>query len=140
MLFISPNIKIPVSECQFTFARSGGPGGQNVNKVNSKAIMRWSVAASPSLPAAVRSRFLARYAKRITGEGELILTSQKYRDQNRNIDDCLEKLKAMIVAVAVAPTPRRPTKPTFAAKLRRRQSKYEHSKKKQQRRAPLTEE
>ena len=92
------------------------------------------------MPWAVRARFLTKYANRITVEGELVLSSQKYRDQNRNIDDCLEKLKTMIEAVAVAPIQRRPTKPTLGSKHRLRQSKQEHSKKKQQRRIPTTED
>src|SRR5271170_1923369 len=114
-LFVTPQLRIPLDEFSFTFARSGGPGGQNVNKVNSKAVMRWPVATSTSLPDAVRYRFMAKYAARITADGELVLTSQKYRDQSRNIDDCLEKLTAMITSVAVAPVPRKSTKPTKAS-------------------------
>jgi ribosome-associated protein len=136
MLYFSPKIKIPVNECQFSFARSSGPGGQNVNKVNSKAILRWVVTVSHSLPEDVKARFLAKYARRISKDGDLILSSQKYRDQNRNIDDCLQKLTAMITSVAVMAAPRKATKPSRTAKLRRLQSKREHSVKKQQRRAP----
>ncbi len=129
-------MRIPVDEIAFTFARSGGPGGQNVNKVNSKAILRWSVTASPSLPEDVRTRFLTKYANRLTSDGDLILTSQKYRDQSRNVDDCLEKLNDMLASVAKRPTPRRPTKPTYASELRRTQAKREHSAKKKKRRPP----
>ncbi len=71
---------------------SGGPGGQNVNKVNSKAIMRWFVGTSRRLPGDVRARFMGKYANRINEDGELILVSQKYRDQSRNIEECFDKL------------------------------------------------
>ncbi len=136
MLSITSRIQIPLNEFEFTFARSGGPGGQNVNKVNSKAILRWSILTSPSLPYDVRARFLTKFANRITSEGDLILTSQTYRDQNRNMDNCLEKLQDMIMAVAYSPIPRRPTKPTQASKVRRTKVKQQHSKKKLQRRRP----
>lgn len=136
MLVITPSIQIPREELEFTFARSSGPGGQNVNKVNSKALLRWPVVATPSLPDEVRTRFLAKYANRLTSEGDLILTSQKYRDQGRNIDDCLEKLREMIAAVVARPTVRRPTKPSRGSQRRRTADKRENSQKKQQRRPP----
>lgn len=140
ILSVNPNIQIPLSELQFSFARSGGPGGQNVNKVNSKAILRWSILTSPSLPQAVRARFLAKFANRLTAEGVLILVSQRHRDQTSNSEDCLEKLKEMILSVAEPPIPRRPTKPTFGSKQRRVETKKGNSLKKQRRRAPGVED
>ncbi len=132
-------IEIPREELDVTFARSSGPGGQNVNKVNSKVLMRWSPATSGSLPEAVRTRFLSKFASRLTATGDLVLTSQKYRDQHRNIDDCLSKLDQMIAAVALPPTPRRPTKPTRATLRRRAEAKSAQSNKKEQRRQPQIE-
>jgi ribosome-associated protein len=138
-LVIGPNFAIPLGEFEFTYARSSGPGGQNVNKVNSKALLRWPVVSSPSLPAGVRERFLDKYGSRLTQDGDLILTSQKYRDQLRNVDDCLAKLQAMLLSVISPPTPRRPTKPSRAARQRRVVAKREHSQKKQQRRPPAVD-
>lgn len=140
MLIVSPNITIPDGELQFSFARSGGPGGQNVNKVESKAVLRWAVAASPSLPFEVRGRFLSKFASRLTTEGEIIITSQKYRDQPQNIQDCLDKLREMIVSAMHKPKARRPTKPTKGSKRRRLKAKREHSLKKQYRRGPGSSE
>jgi ribosome-associated protein len=135
-LTLSSGQEIPQSEFEFTFARSGGPGGQNVNKVNSKAVLHWDVVSSPNLPEHVKSRFLAKYASRLTLEGVLVLTSQKHRDQITNVDECLEKLKEMLESVINPPTPRRPTRVSKAAKIRRTEAKREIGKKKQQRRSP----
>jgi ribosome-associated protein len=108
--------------------------------VSSKATLRWQVVASPSLPESVKARFMAKYANRLTIDGELVLSSQRYRDQTRNTDDCLEKLRQMLVAVATPPKRRRPTKPTLASKERRTETKRLQSKKKQQRRAPASDD
>lgn len=134
MLVVAPHIQIPPAEFEFTYARSSGPGGQNVNKVNSKAVLRWQVTKSPSLPEAVRARFLAKYGSRLTGDGDLLITSERYRDQPRNIDDCLEKLREMLLSVAVAPKKRKKTKPSRASKERRLDSKKRDSTKKRNRR------
>lgn len=131
---LDPGISIPDSEFQFTFVRSSGPGGQNVNKVNTKAMLRWPFTASPSLSGAVRARFLARYSSRLTIAGELIITSQRFRDQGKNRDDCLEKLREMLAAIAVAPIRRRKTKPSRGSVERRLTQKRQISGRKQQRR------
>ncbi len=136
MLSISDKIQIPDEELELTFSRSGGPGGQNVNKVSSKARLRFSVTNSPNLPDDVRERFLNTYSSRITTEGELILTSQIYRDQLRNAEECLEKLRGMIVSVLSPPRPRRATRPTKASVVRRTTSKRQVGQKKQNRRTP----
>ncbi len=140
MVNISADIEIPNDELDFSFARSSGPGGQNVNKVNSKAILRWTPMSNNSLPGPVQARFLQRYANRLTTDGELILTSQKYRDQGRNIEDCLEKLREMILNVLTPPTPRRATKPSLGSKIRRSEAKTQHSERKQQRRRPSSDD
>jgi len=120
---IDHRLSVPEEELDWSFVRSGGPGGQNVNKVASKAVLRWDVAGSPSLPADVKTRLLAQRANRITGDGVLVLTAQRYRDQERNRQDCLEKLRAMILQAAATPKKRRPTRPTRGSKERRIQAK-----------------
>ena len=134
MLIVDDKLRIPLSELNFTFSRSGGPGGQNVNKVASKATLRWAVAKSPALPPAVRQRFEQRFASRLTVEGEILITSQRYRDQGRNIADCLEKLRGMLAEVARPPKTRRPTKPSKASRQRRLTGKRKQSDKKSLRR------
>lgn len=140
MLFINDRIQIPDSEFQLAYARSGGPGGQNVNKVSSKAIMNWDVTRTTSLPEDIRERFLTRYSRRVTKEGLLQITSQRYRDQSRNVEDCRTKLMDLILSVAVAPIQRKASKPSKGAKQRRLNDKRERSDRKQSRRRPTTGE
>jgi len=139
MLIVNSRLKIPLREFRFTFARSSGPGGQNVNKLNTKALLRWPVVASPSLPEAVRRRLLARHGRKVTAEGDLLITSQRFRDAGRNVADCLEKLRTMLAEAAVVPKHRRPTRPTKASKRRRLENKRRQSQKKQQRRSDFAE-
>jgi len=140
MLVVTSKIQIPLRELHFTFVRSSGPGGQNVNKVNTKATMRWAVVGSPSLPEAVRGRFLSKYGRRITKEGDILVTSQRFRDRGRNVADCLAKLRDMVAEVATAPKRRRPTAPGRAAKARRRKEKEAVSRRKQMRRKPASDD
>ena len=140
MLVVDSRISIPLRELTFQFAKSSGPGGQHVNKTSSKALLRWNVVGSPSIPESVRTRFLARYGTRVTKEGELVLTSQRFRDQGRNCADCLEKLRAMLVAVARPPRPRRKTKPTAASRERRLTDKKRRSDKKRTRRGSFDDD
>jgi ribosome-associated protein len=133
---VNSRISITRDELTFSFVRSSGPGGQNVNKVASKAVLRWAVARSSSIPAAVRDRFLARYARRINDRGELVLTSQRYRDQARNIEDCLAKLVELVLTVAAPPSVRRKSLPPARAKESRLRQKRAIAEKKQRRRPP----
>ena len=136
MLEVNHRIRIPESEFTFAFSRSGGPGGQNVNKVSSKAQLSWDVTQSPSVPDDIRERFLLRYKRRITKEGTLLITSQRYRDQGRNTQDCMNKLVELLLSVAVLPTKRKATAPSRGAKQRRLKDKQVRSDKKQARQRP----
>jgi len=139
MLEINDRIQIPDGELHWSFARSGGPGGQNVNKVASKAVLRWDLAGSPSVPGEVKARLRALFPGRITQEGELLITSQLYRDQERNRQDCLAKLRSLLLEAARRPRARKPTRPSRAAKLRRVAAKRHRAALKQQRRHPGAE-
>ena len=136
MLIVNEKLSIPLSEFDFTFARSPGPGGQNVNKVNTKVIMRWDIARSPSLPDDVRVRFVLKYKKRINKLGILVVNSHRYRDQSRNVDDCLSKLREMLLNALRKPKPRIPTQPTRGSKKRRLNSKRKNAEKKSARKTP----
>src|SRR5947209_4059553 len=103
MLDVNERIHIPESEFTWSFVRSGGPGGQNVNKVASKAVLHWDVAASPSLPDDVKARLRTLHRRRFTTEGVLVLNSQRYRDQERNRQDCLDKLLDLVLQATHVP-------------------------------------
>ncbi len=129
-------LTVPDDEFHFSFARSGGPGGQNVNKVSSKAILHWNVLANVSLPLEVRARLRDQQANRITVEGDLVVQGQRHRDQAKNVEDCLAKLREMIVRAATPPKPRKKTKPSRGSKERRLEAKRQQSRRKSQRRQP----
>ena len=133
MLKITETIAIPFDEIEMETSRSGGPGGQNVNKVASKVQIRWKPALSPSLPEPVRARLLAAVGSRLTKEGELLLVSSRTRDQGKNLEDCREKLRLLILAAVKPPKVRRPTKPTHGSQLRRLESKGKRSEAKKDR-------
>ncbi len=135
-LVVNARIRIPLDEFRFEYARSSGAGGQNVNKVSSKARLRWSIDDSSGLPRDVRERFRRRFGRRITGAGEFVLVSQRYRDQGRNVQDCLDKLRDMLLDVATPPKRRVATRPRRAAKERRLHDKRRRADVKQRRGRP----
>jgi ribosome-associated protein len=126
-IHVTPAISLDESELEITFVRSSGPGGQNVNKVATAAQLRFNAVHSRSLPADVRARLLARTRSRLTREGDLIITARRFRTQERNRADAIERLVELIRAAAVPPKPRRKTKTTRAAKARRVDAKRRRS-------------
>lgn len=127
-------LTLPLAELFWSFCRSSGPGGQNVNKLSTKAVLEWPVASSPSLPDDVRQRFLARYGSRINARGTLVLASQRTRSQQQNRLDLLERLRKMLEAVAAPPPRRHPSKPSRASRARRLAAKRRRAQTKQGRR------
>jgi len=116
---VTPTLRIPDSEFVESFVRASGPGGQNVNKVASAVELRFDVANSPSLPAALRERLLARRDRRLTSEGVLVIQASRFRDQARNREDARDRLAELIRAALHVPKKRVATKPTRASKERR---------------------
>jgi ribosome-associated protein len=137
---INARFEIPRAEFSLSFVRSSGPGGQNVNKVNSKVQLHWSVTRSRALPDDVRQRLLARYGRRINDRGELVLSSQRYRDQSKNIDDCLAKLRELVLTVLTPPKRRKKTRPPRSASENRLQEKRATSDKKRRRTLPRNDD
>jgi ribosome-associated protein len=134
---VNEALTVPDDELTWTFARSGGPGGQNVNKVNSRAVLRWALGRNTSLPDEVRTRIRSRERNRLTVDGDLLLQSQQHRTQERNRDECLGRLRQIILQALVVPKKRRPTRPTRGSQLRRLADKKARSQVKQQRRGEL---
>ena len=130
MLVVNHRIAVPLTEFNFTYSRSSGPGGQNVNKVNTKVTLHWSVSSSSSVPEDVRERFVEKFRRRINNKGQLVVVSQRFRDQGRNVGDCLAKLREMLSNVAIAPKARKATRPSRASRERRLQAKQRTSDKK----------
>jgi ribosome-associated protein len=139
-LIVNERLRIPIAEFDFVFARSSGPGGQNVNKVNSKVQLRWDVEASTSLPSGIGERFRALNRRRFTTEGVFTITSQEYRDQPRNKANCLDKLRDLLVEACKVPRRRKATRVPRSAKRRRLADKKQRSERKQGRQRPRMEE
>jgi ribosome-associated protein len=123
MIRINDHIALDESEISESFIRSSGPGGQNVNKLATAVQLRFDVRHSPSLPHEVRARLEQLAGRRLTRDGVLVITAQRYRTQERNRDDAVTRLVELIQAAAVRPTPRRPTRPTLGSKVRRLEGK-----------------
>ena len=134
-MVVGVNAHVPFREIVFRFVRSSGPGGQNVNRVKSKAVMRWNVRASPSIAEDVRARFVAQFAARITAEGDLLLASDRHRERERNRQDCLERLSRMLASVAASPRPRRKTRTPRRVRERRLLDKRMRAETKRRRRS-----
>jgi ribosome-associated protein len=133
-LRVNDRITIPATELGLTFVRASGPGGQNVNKVASKAVLRFGLRDSAAVPDDLKTRALARLASKLTNEGELIVTNASTRDQLRNRDAALARLAAMLAAAVTRPRARRATQPSAGSVARRLDAKRRRAETKRGRR------
>ena len=115
--------RIPEDELEFRFFRSGGPGGQNVNKVATALQMRFDVRNSPSLTEPVKARLMKLAGSRLTLDGIIQITAVRFRTQERNRADAIARLDEMVAEASIKPVYRVPTRPTRASKERRLQAK-----------------
>jgi len=140
MIRITPRISLEDSEVSEEFMRASGPGGQNVNKVETAVRLRFDAAGSPSLPEPVRARLLRLAGARLTREGVIVIEAQRYRTQERNRADARERLVDLIrEAAAPPPPPRIKTKPTYGSKLRRLEGKKQRGDVKALRGKPIND-
>ncbi len=133
-ILVRPGVVVPADALTFHAVRSGGPGGQNVNKVASKVELRIDLALIEGLDGGARERLRAACATSLDAEGRLLVTSQRTRDQRMNLDDAREKVRALVAAALVRPRPRRKTKPTRGSVQRRLSDKKHRSQTKSGRR------
>ncbi len=134
MIRINDNISLHENEIQLDFVRSSGPGGQNINKVSSAVQLRFDAARSPALSDAIRTRLKQLAGNRMTTDGILVIKAQRYRTQERNREDAIDRLIALIHQAAQIPKQRRRTKPSAAARQKRLAAKRRRGETKRQRR------
>ncbi len=131
MLQVTPDILVDEAELDLRFVRSGGPGGQHVNKSSTAVQLRFDAAGSPSLPPRLKDRLTEVAGQRLTADGELVINAREHRSQEMNRQAAVSRLVALLRLAAEEPTPRKPTRPGRAAKRRRVDQKRRRGHKKQ---------
>ena len=139
MVFLSPSVSVPERALEESFVRSGGPGGQNVNKVNTAVELRFNLSAS-GLPSGVRTRLAALAGRRLTLDGVLVIHAHQYRTQEQNREDARTRLADLLTKAMTKPKRRRPTKPSLMAKETRLVSKHKRSEVKRRRKGRAEDE
>jgi len=137
MIDIAPGLQLDEAELEFSYILASGPGGQNVNKVATAVQLRFPVRASASLPEPVKARLVQQLGRRLTREGELVITARRFRSQERNREDAIERLVEMVRHAAQPPRKRRKTAPSRAARERRMADKRKRGERKRERGRPL---
>jgi|RhiMethySRZTD1v2_1073278.scaffolds.fasta_scaffold346079_2 ribosome-associated protein len=133
-LRVNREVVIPESELHFEFARSGGPGGQRVNKVETKVVLRFSIPASRALEERHKERLQAALASRLTTAGEVLVQAERHRDRIRNLEDARARLAGLLAQALLVPKARRPSRPSRGSVARRLESKRKRSATKRERR------
>jgi ribosome-associated protein len=133
MIEITPTFSFDETELQYNYVRASGPGGQNVNKVATSVQLRFDVRSSPSLPEEIKARLTKLGGSRMTDDGVLIIEARRYRTQEQNRTDALQRLTSLLHKASQVTPPRHATRPTLASKERRIESKHKHSQLKQAR-------
>jgi ribosome-associated protein len=140
VIVVAPGVAVPVGEIGVAYSRSGGPGGQHVNKTETRVTLRFDLLRSPSIPDADRTRMKERLRSRLTKGGELLVSADARRDRAQNLDDAFERLGEILRRAYVKPKKRKKTKPSRGAKERRLKDKRATSGRKETRRRPKAED
>ncbi len=139
-LAIAADLVIPASDLSMTTSTASGPGGQHVNRVATRILLRFALSTTTALAPEVRERLTRLARGRLTADGDLVISGQRYRSQTRNLEDCRERLRQLILRALPPPTPRHATRPTRAARERRLADKAHQGRRKRDRQRPTRPE